>query len=158
MDVTRLNRTGRKDIEMETPFTPGASLLGGVLIGFASVLLMLLHGRIAGITGILTGLLSPASLQDWIWRAAMIAGMATAPLAMLAATGSMPAIQVPVTTAALFFGGVIVGVGAILGGGCTSGHGVCGLARLSLRSVVATLTFMATTAATVFFIRHLIGG
>ena len=143
---------------METQFTPGASLLGGVLIGCASVLLMLLHGRIAGITGILTGLLSPANREDWTWRAAMIAGMVTAPIAMLAATGSMPQIQVPVTTAALLVGGVIVGVGAVLGGGCTSGHGVCGLARLSWRSVVATLTFMATTTATVFLVRHLIGG
>ncbi len=140
---------------MTTEFTPITSLAGGVLIGAAAVLLMLFHGRIAGATGILSGLLFG---PDRGWRAAFIAGMATAPLLMMAATGRMPDIQVPVSTLALAAGGFIVGVGVTFGGGCTSGHGVCGLARLSRRSIAATLMFMASAGLTVFIVRHVIGG
>lgn len=140
-----------------TDFTPFQSLFGGSLIGLASVLLMLSMGRIMGATGILAGFLSPVSLQDWGWRAAILAGMATGPLAFLLATGSMPAIDVPVSTPMLLVGGFIVGIGVTFGGGCTSGHGVCGNARLSTRSITATLTFMIATAITVYIIRHLIG-
>ena len=143
---------------VETAFTPWLSLGGGVLIGISAVLLMLTHGRIAGATGILAGVMMPADLADWRWRAAMIAGMVTAPLVMSVATGQMPEITVPVSTAALMVGGVIVGIGVTLGGGCTSGHGVCGLARLSPRSMVAVPVFMATALATVFVARHLVGG
>ena len=142
----------------ETAFTPGASLLGGVLIGIASTLLMLVLGRVMGATGILAGLLQPASRAEFGWRAALIAGMVTGPLLVLAATGQMPAVQVPVSTTALVLGGLIVGVGVTYGGGCTSGHGVCGIARLSPRSVVATATFMIFTAATVYVVRHVIPG
>lgn len=140
-----------------TDFTPLQSLFGGSLIGLASVLLMLSMGRIMGATGILAGFLSPASLQDWGWRAAILAGMATGPLAFLLATGSMPAIDVPVSTPMLLVGGFIVGIGVTFGGGCTSGHGVCGNARLSTRSITATITFMIATGITVYIIRHLIG-
>jgi len=142
---------------METDFTPGLSSFGGILIGLAAVLLMASIGRIAGATGILTGLFAPSSTADWTWRATMLAGMVTAPSAVLLVTGEMPTITVPVSMWSLAVGGFIVGVGVVLGSGCTSGHGVCGLARLSPRSLVATVTFMITTAVTVFLIRHVIG-
>lgn len=143
---------------METEFTPVVSLAGGALIGIASVLLMLVHGRIAGATGILTGVFLPANRADWTWRALMIAGMVTAPGLVLALTGQMPAISVPVSMSALQIGGFIVGIGVVLGSGCTSGHGVCGMARLSSRSIAATLTFMLSTFATVYIVRHIAGG
>ncbi|MEZ5931724.1 MAG: YeeE/YedE family protein [Alphaproteobacteria bacterium] len=143
---------------METVFTPLASLTGGILIGIAAILLMLLHGRIAGATGILAGALMPAGFADWSWRVAMIAGMVTAPVAIWLLSGAMPAVQVPVSTLALVISGLIVGVGVTFGSGCTSGHGVCGMARLSPRSIAATLTFMATAFATVYVARHVLGG
>jgi len=141
-----------------TEFTPFASLFGGVLIGLSAVLLMLVLGRIMGATGILTGFVNPASAADWNWRAAMLAGMVAAPLAYFAVTGGMPTIDVPVSTPLMLLGGFIVGIGVTFGSGCTSGHGVCGMARLSGRSITATLTFMAATAVTVFVIRHVLGG
>ncbi len=143
---------------MENAFTPFASLAGGALIGAAAVLLMFLHGRIAGATGILAGILMPANRADWSWRVAMLLGMVTAPGLILVLTGQMPTIEVPVSTAALLLGGLIVGVGVTLGSGCTSGHGVCGMARLSPRSIAATLTFMVTTFMTVYLMRHVLGG
>lgn len=143
---------------METEFTPVVSLAGGALIGIASVLLMLVHGRIAGATGILTGVFLPANRADWTWRAAMIAGMVTAPGLVLALSGQMPVISVPVSMSALLIGGFVVGIGVVLGSGCTSGHGVCGMARLSPRSIAATLTFMLSTFATVYIVRHIAGG
>ncbi|WP_071675600.1 YeeE/YedE family protein [Nioella nitratireducens] len=143
---------------METEFTPLVSAFGGVLIGTASVLLMLFMGRIMGATGILAGLFSPASREDFYWRAAILAGMVSAPLAYLAVMGQMPAVQVPVSTPMLLIGGFIVGIGVTFGSGCTSGHGVCGMARLSPRSITATISFMIGTGITVFVIRHVIGG
>ena len=143
---------------METAFTPIASLSGGALIGMAAVLLMFLHGRIAGATGVLAGVLLPANFADWSWRAAMLLGMMTAPALVLALTGQMPVIEVPGSTVALLLGGLIVGVGVTLGSGCTSGHGICGMARLSPRSIAATLTFMTTTFMTVYLMRHVLGG
>ena len=116
------------------------------------------HGRIAGATGVLAGVVLPTNLADWSWRAAMLLGMVTAPGLILALTGQMPTIEVPVSTIALLIGGLIVGVGVTLGSGCTSGHGVCGMARLSPRSIAATLTFMTTTFMTVYLIRHVLGG
>ncbi|MFZ1468223.1 MAG: YeeE/YedE thiosulfate transporter family protein [Paracoccaceae bacterium] len=142
---------------METAFTPLYSLAGGALIGLSSALLMLTMGRIMGATGILAGILVPTSRADWLWRVVLVAGMASAPVVMLALSGQMPAVQVPMGRTTLMIGGVLVGVGVTFGAGCTSGHGVCGLARLSPRSLAATLTFMATTAATVYVIRHMIG-
>ncbi len=144
-------------MDMDTSFTPIASLLGGGLIGLAAVALMVTHGRIAGATGVLTGLFFPRDRADWSWRVAMIAGMVLAPVVSMIITGSMPIVTVPVTTPALILGGLIVGIGVTLGSGCTSGHGVCGLARLSGRSLAAVPIFMATAAVTVFVTRHLIG-
>lgn len=142
---------------METAFTPWASLGGGALIGLAAVLLMALHGRILGATGILGGLLRFNDPADWALRAAVVAGMATGPLVYLLATGQMPVMDQLVPIWAILVGGLIVGVGVAYGGGCTSGHGVCGNARFSRRSMVATVTFMATAIATVFVIRHILG-
>lgn len=143
---------------IETVFTPWASLFGGILIGLASTLLMLVAGRVMGATGILAGLIQPASKRDFGWRAALLLGMVSGPLAVAVATGEMPAVQVPVSAPMLLVGGLLVGIGVTFGSGCTSGHGVCGIARLSPRSIVATITFMATTFATVSSIRHLFGG
>jgi len=143
---------------METTFTPLASLLGGGLIGAAAVALMAVHGRILGATGVLTRAVFYAGLTDWLWRAAMLLGMVSAPVAYWLASGQMPAIQVPVPTLALGLGGLLVGVGVTLGNGCTSGHGVCGMARLSVRSIAATLTFMIAAGVTVFVARHVLGG
>ena len=142
---------------METSFTPFASLFGGVLIGLAAVMLLFLRGRIMGATGILAGALRPASRYDWTWRMLLLVGMVVGPWVYFAAAGDLPAIQVPVSTAALVVGGFIVGVGVTLGSGCTSGHGVCGMARLSPRSFAATGVFMLTTGLTVYVVRHVIG-
>lgn len=143
---------------IETAFTPWASLAGGVLIGVSSTLLMLMLGRVMGATGILAGLFQPASGQDFAWRAALVAGMVTGPAVVWLVTGEMPAVEVPISTLALVLGGLIVGVGVTYGSGCTSGHGVCGMARLSPRSIAATITFMIFTGLTVYIIRHVIGG
>lgn len=142
---------------METSFTPLQSLLGGGLIGLSAVLLMLTLGRIMGATGILAGVFAPASRGDWAWRMAVVLGMMCGPWVVWAVTGALPVVQSHISTAALVLGGLIVGVGVTLGGGCTSGHGVCGMARLSPRSAIAVVTFMATAIATVFVIRHLVG-
>jgi hypothetical protein len=141
---------------METAFTPFASLGGGILIGLAATLLMLVSGRVMGATGILSGAIWGPQGRDW--RIALLAGMATGPLVLLALTGSFPVIEVPVSTLAMVLGGVLVGIGVTFGAGCTSGHGVCGMARLSTRSIVATLTFMLTTGITVYVVRHVLGG
>lgn len=141
---------------MATEFTPFASFGGGLLIGSAAVLLMMMLGRIFGATGILAGLMSPASASDFGWRAALLAGMVSAPV-LLTAAGMPPTIEVVTSTPMLIIGGLIVGLGVTYGQGCTSGHGVCGMARLSARSIVATLTFMAATGITVFIIRHVFG-
>jgi len=141
-----------------TEFTPLASLIGGVLIGTASVLLMGLFGRIMGATGLLAGFVWPNNRDDWAWRASLLAGMITAPILYYFVSGEPVAVDVPVSTTALIGGGLIVGVGVTYGGGCTSGHGVCGMARVSPRSMVATLIFMAAAFGTVFVTRHVIGG
>lgn len=141
---------------MITPFTPLASLSGGILIGLGAVTLMAFNGRIAGLSGILGGALA-APGPDRAWRIAFLAGAVAAPL-IATALGARFAFAAPTDGALLALGGVIVGLGVSLGGGCTSGHGVCGLARLSPRSLAATLTFMATTFATVTLIRHGLGG
>jgi uncharacterized membrane protein YedE/YeeE len=142
---------------METVFTPWTSLGGGVLIGVAATLLMLFLGRVMGATGILAGVVSPSSKQDFSWRAAVLAGMVSGPVLIFFLTGQMPEVQVPVSTGMLLVGGLIVGVGVTLGSGCTSGHGVCGMARLSPRSFVATMTFMIVTLVTVYIVRHVLG-
>jgi len=143
---------------METAFTPFQSLAGGALIGLAAVLLMGLMGRIMGATGVLAGLLAPAGFADWSWRAAVVAGMVSGPVVVMLVTGEFPQVQVPVSRMMLVIGGLIVGVGVTFGAGCTSGHGVCGMARLSPRSILATLTFMLATGITVYLLRHVLGG
>ena len=143
---------------METVFSPVVSFGGGLAIGLGAVLLMLGLGRIFGATGILSGVIFPEKREEFAWRAALVLGMILAPSLIYVATGIQPEITVPVSPLMIVVGGVIVGLGASLGSGCTSGHGVCGLSRLSLRSVVAVPTFMATAAITVFIIRHVIGG
>jgi uncharacterized membrane protein YedE/YeeE len=143
---------------IETAFTPFQSLAGGVLIGLAAVMLMGTMGRVMGATGILAGILQPSNLSDWSWRVAVVLGMVSGPVAVLAITGQFPAVKVPVSTPMLVIGGFIVGIGVTFGAGCTSGHGVCGMARLSPRSIAATLTFMLTTAITVYVIRYVLGG
>ena len=143
---------------METAFTPVTSFGGGLLIGLGAVLLMLGLGRIFGATGVLSGAIFAESREEMSWRLALIAGMILAPVLIFAITGAMPALTVPVSPAMIAVGGVIVGLGASLGSGCTSGHGVCGLSRLSVRSLVAVPTFMATAAITVFLVRHVFGG
>lgn len=141
---------------MITTFTPVASLMGGVLIGLAAVLLMAFNGRIAGMTAMLTGALAPRD-PDSLWRLAFLAGAIAAPLIATLA-GAEFSFASPTTGGLLVLGGLLVGVGVNFASGCTSGHGVCGLARLSPRSLVATITFMATTFATVTVIRHGLGG
>ncbi|MBV1868757.1 MAG: YeeE/YedE family protein [Marinosulfonomonas sp.] len=143
---------------METEFTPWLSLGGGVLIGLASVLLMAFRGRIYGATGVLAGFFTPADAGDWAWRALLLAGMVSGPLVYLLLSGDMPVVQVPVSTPMILVGGLIVGVGVTLGSGCTSGHGICGIARMSPRSITATIVFMLATAVTVFVVRHMFGG
>ncbi len=143
---------------IETEFTPWMSLGGGVLIGLASVMLMLFRGRVFGATGILAGFIIPAHSGDRAWRGALLAGMISGPLAIWAMTGQMPAVEVPVSTLAMIVGGIIVGVGVTVGAGCTSGHGVCGVARFSPRSIVATISFMAATFITVYLVRHVFTG
>lgn len=142
---------------MITTFTPLAAIAGGALIGLAAVLLMATLGRIFGATGIVTGVFAPAGRRDLDWRLALLAGMMVVPLLWLAVTGAMPRIDVPVSRTSMIIGGLLVGIGVTFGSGCTSGHGVCGMARLAPRSIVATVTFMTFTALTVFVTRHIIG-
>ena len=141
-----------------TEFTPVMSAAGGALIGLSAVLLMAFLGRIAGISGIVGGLLPKIGEPDKDWRLAFVLGAIVAPVLLTLARVEFPPLTVMAGPAALIASGVIVGIGVTFGSGCTSGHGVCGNARLSGRSMVATLTFMATAAATVFVIRHVIGG
>jgi uncharacterized protein len=128
-------------------FTPAASFAGGVLIGIAAAMLVLLNGRIAGISGIVGGLFTPRT-SDIAWRVAFVLGLLAAPVLMK----SSPRIEAGFGTLAL--AGLLVGLGTSYGSGCTSGHGVCGLSRLSPRSLAATLAFIAAGMATVFAVRH----
>ncbi len=140
-----------------TEFTPLASAFGGALIGLAAVLLMTFGGRIFGATCILSGAILPSGAGDRAWRWALLAGMVSGPLAVQLMTGSMPAVEIPISLPMIIVGGFLVGVGVNFSSGCTSGHGVCGMARLSPRSIIATLTFMAATIVTVYIVRHVIG-
>lgn len=137
-------------------FTPWASLAGGVLLGLAAASFVLLNGRVLGVSGILGGLLSPQR-GDTGWRVAFLLGMLAAPatLALVAPHGWPAPPRIDATPLAVVVAGGLVGFGTRLGSGCTSGHGICGLSRLSPRALVATLAFMATGVATVFVLRHL---
>ncbi|MBJ7468543.1 MAG: YeeE/YedE family protein [Rhodoferax sp.] len=136
-------------------FTPWASLGGGVLLGIASAMMVLLSGRILGISGILGGLLAPRT-GDMGWRLAFLLGMGAAPLvfAALMPPELLPVVRIDASEPVIALAGVLVGLGTRYGSGCTSGHGVCGLSRLSPRSLVATLSFMAAGFATVYLLRH----
>jgi uncharacterized protein len=138
-------------------FTPWASLAGGILLGVASALFILLNGRVLGISGILGGLLRPRT-GDAGWRVAFLLGMLAAPLVfgLLAPAGFLQAPRIDAGLGAIVAAGLLVGLGTRYGSGCTSGHGVCGLSRLSPRSLVATLAFMGAGFAMVFVIRHLL--
>ena len=138
-----------------TAFTPWASLAGGLLVGVAAAMLILFNGRIAGISGIVGGLFRPAR-GDVGWRVAFVAGLVTAPLAWLAFAAA-PRLHVAASAPVLIGAGLLVGFGTRLGSGCTSGHGVCGMSRGSLRSLAATATFMAAGFAVVFVVRHMLG-
>jgi uncharacterized membrane protein YedE/YeeE len=135
-------------------FTPWASLAGGALIGLAAAMLVLFNGRVAGISGIVGGLLVPRR-GEIAWRLAFVAGLLLAPLAMLL-FGGAPAPRIDAGFGLLVTAGLLVGVGTSYGSGCTSGHGVCGISRLSPRSLIATAAFMGAGIVTVFIARHLV--
>ena len=145
-----------------TEFTPWASLAGGVLIGLSAVMVMGLFGRIAGIAGISTGamgaLVPMSGASDHAWRFAFIAGLIAAPLLVALFDADAVRQTVPTNLFGMVAAGLLVGVGTALGSGCTSGHGVCGLARLSVRSLAAVATFMVAAFLTVLLLRHVIGG
>ena len=143
---------------METEFTPLASTIGGVLIGISAVMLMVFNGRIAGISGILGRLFPPYDGADPSGAAAFVIGLLAAPLLYAAVMGAPFAQTVSNNVGLMTTAGFLVGFGAAYGSGCTSGHGVCGFARLSLRSLIATAIFMGTGFATVFVMRHVVEG
>ena len=139
-----------------TMFTPLSAAIGGALIGLAAVVLMLLTGRLAGISGILGGLFSGSS--DRAWRVAFIMGLMLAPIAGTLAGYPLSAPEIPASWVIVIAAGLLVGFGTRLASGCTSGHGVCGIARLSTRSIVATAVFMGTAIIVVALTRHVLGG
>lgn len=137
-------------------FTPMASLVGGVMIGVAALLLMLLHGRVMGISGILAGIVRPAARDDVPWRLLFVVGALLGPLAVIYLVGR-PVDVVPVASGLVLpVAGFLVGLGTAIGSGCTSGHGICGLARLSMRSAAAVGMFMVTAVVTVYIVRHVV--
>ncbi|ENO84107.1 YeeE/YedE family protein [Thauera linaloolentis] len=136
-------------------FTPGTALAGGALLGLAAVLLLAFNGRIAGISGIAGGLLQRGAPGDKAWRLAFVLGLVAAPM-LYQVFAALPEIVIEADWGMLAAAGLLVGFGSRYGSGCTSGHGVCGLSRLSPRSLVATLTFMATGFAAVFVVRHVL--
>lgn len=137
-------------------FTPWSALTGGVLIGIAASLFALFNGRIAGISGIVGGLLTPVK-GDVLWRLLFVLGIVLAPL-LWQAVAALPPMVIEAEYPLLIAAGLLVGISTRYGAGCTSGHGVCGISRLSPRSLVATLAFMASGFATVFVMRHVLGG
>jgi uncharacterized membrane protein YedE/YeeE len=141
---------------MTTTFTPIAALAGGALIGLAAVMLMAFSGRIAGVSGIAARALPPWSDHEVAGRFAFLAGLVAVPSIFLLATGRLPAQSIETGGLLLAIAGLLVGFGSVWGNGCTSGHGVCGISRLSVRSIVATVVFMATGSATTFIVRHLL--
>ncbi len=136
-------------------FTPFSALLGGGLIGLAAAILLLLNGRVAGVSGIVGDLLRPAG-NDLAWRIAFVAGLIAGPIAYQLATGDWLSVTIDANTPSLIVAGLLVGFGTSLGSGCTSGHGVCGIARLSLRSMTATVVFMLAAMITVYAVRHVV--
>ena len=137
-------------------FTPISAAIGGALIGLSAVFLMMLNGRIAGVTGVFAGLIDPAG-SDRAWRATFLAGLIAAPLSAALFALPLPLPQMPASLTVVAVGGLLVGFGTRLSNGCTSGHGVCGIARLSPRSIVATAIFMAAAIVIVALTRHVFG-
>lgn len=138
-------------------FTPISAAIGGALIGLSAVLLMLLNGRIAGITGVFAGLIDPLS-TDRAWRATFVLGLLAAPASAALLGYSIPIPRLPASFITIAVAGLLVGFGTRLSNGCTSGHGICGIARLSPRSLAATAIFMAAAIVVVALTRHVIGG
>jgi hypothetical protein len=138
-------------------FTPVSAAIGGALIGLSAVLLMVFTGRIAGISGIFAGLINPKT-TDRAWRAAFVGGLIAAPLAAALLSHIVPAPRMPGSYITVVIGGLLVGFGTRLGSGCTSGHGICGIARLSPRSIVATGVFMIAAIIVVALTHHTFGG
>jgi uncharacterized protein len=138
-------------------FTPVSAAIGGVLIGLSAVLLMLSTGRIAGISGIFGGLLNMRG-DDKGWRIAFLVGLILAPVIAGLIGYGMAQPSLPASWAVIVVAGLLVGFGTRLGGGCTSGHGICGIGRLSPRSIAATIVFMVTAVITVAMTRHMLGG
>ena len=136
-------------------FTPVSALIGGGLIGLSTAILLAVNGRLAGISGIMAGLVTPVR-DDAMWRILFIVGLFGGAAAWLLVTGG-PVVAFDVGWPVIVIGGLLTGIGTRIGTGCTSGHGVCGIARLSPRSIVATVTFVAVGALTVFISRHMIG-
>jgi uncharacterized membrane protein YedE/YeeE len=141
---------------MMSNFTPVSALIGGLLIGLAAVILLLFNGRVMGVTGITGGILQPER-HDVLWRVLFLVSLAVAPILYSWASSKPIVIEVTGSLPLLIIGGFLTGLGACAGSGCTSGHGVCGLGRLSTRSLVVTVTFMITAIATVYVTRHLLG-
>ncbi|MCP2679313.1 YeeE/YedE family protein [Maricaulaceae bacterium NA33B04] len=141
-------------MDYATEFTPISAAIGGGLIGIATLWLMAANGRIAGISGIAGSLIGPDG-GDRLWRLAFIVGLVVAPLGYMA-TGREIDVNIPASTPILVIAGLLVGLGTQLGSGCTSGHGVCGISRFSVRGIVATITFMVTGAIAVYLIRHVL--
>ncbi len=139
-------------------FTPGAALLGGALIGLSAAILILFSGRIAGVSSILGGLLNLGGHGETRWRLAFVAGLIGAPALVDAVGGGVAPLTLDASIGIMIVGGLLVGVGTRLGGGCTSGHGVCGVARLSPRSMTATAGFLATAILVAYLTRHAVGG
>jgi uncharacterized protein len=138
-------------------FTPVSAAIGGTLIGLSAVLLMALTGRVAGVSGIVAGLINPQT-SDRAWRAAFVGGLVAAPIAVTLLGDAVPAPQLPGSYITIVAGGLLVGFGSRLGSGCTSGHGICGIARLSPRSIVATLVFMMAAIVVVALTHHALAG
>ena len=138
-------------------FTPSSAAIGGALIGLSAVLLMLFTGRIAGVSGIFDGLINPQT-SDRAWRAAFVAGLIAAPATAMFVGYAVPMPQMPASYVTIVVGGLLVGLGARLGSGCTSGHGICGIARLSPRSIAATGVFMVAAIVVVTLTHHVFGG
>ena len=139
-----------------THFTPLSALFGGLLIGLSAAVLLLCNGRIAGISGIVGGLLQRYKAGDFAWRVAFVLGLVLAPV-LYRLFAELPESRIDASWVMLVVAGVLVGFGSRLGSGCTSGHGVCGVSRLSPRSLVATATFMTTGFVAVYVVRHLLG-
>ena len=138
-------------------FTPISALIGGTLIGVSASMLFLLNGRLAGVSGIMRGAVPPPVAGDFGWRYLFLGGLIVGALIVAAFEGDRP-ITFAASPEVLMLGGLLVGLGTCIGGGCTSGHGVCGIGRLSIRSIAATVTFLITAMITVFLVRHGLGG